>query len=189
MRVFEVRIEGTSPILFHNPAGMARSSAIKKDKDSRTIPTPDEEAKASCYWLPDESSLMFPGDNIQSAMLRVATVYKVNKTALTPFVAGSVMIEPEHVPFNTKSYVVDTRRAVVQRQGILRSRAKLPKWKLEFKLLVEDDFPTREAGDLLRGMLEEAGRRVGIGDFRPERRGRFGKFSVVKFEETTSRAA
>src|SRR5580704_11830515 len=128
MRVFDVRIEGTSPILFHNPAGMARSSAVKKD--SKSIPTPEEEAKASCYWMPDESSLMFPGDNIQSAMLRVASSYKANKKALTPFVAGSIQIEPEHVPFNTKNFVVDTRRAVVQRQGILRSRAKLPQWKL-----------------------------------------------------------
>jgi hypothetical protein len=183
MRVFEVKIEGTSPILFHNPAGMARSGAVKKD--SKSIPTPEEEAKASCYWLPGGSSLMFPGDNIQSAMLRAASGYKVNKKALTPFVAGSVTVEPEHVPFNTKDYVVDTRRAVVQRQGILRSRAKLPQWKLEFTLLVDADFPVREL-DILRQILEETGRRIGIGDFRPEKRGRFGKFKVTKFEETTA---
>jgi hypothetical protein len=180
MRVFEVEIEGTSPILLHNPAGMARTGAVKKD--SKSIPTPEEEAKASCYWMPDESSLMFPGDNIQSAMLRVASGYKANKKALTPFVAGSVQIEPEHVPFGTKDFVVDTRRAVVQRQGILRSRAKLPQWRLEFTMLVADDFPVREL-DVLKQMLEEAGRRIGIGDFRPEKRGRFGKFKVNKFQE------
>jgi hypothetical protein len=182
MRAFEVKIEGTSPILFHNPAGMARRGAVKKGASS--IPTPEEEAKASCYWLPDGSSLMFPGDNIQAAMLRVASNYKANKKALTPFVAGSVVVEPEHVPFNTKDYLIDTRRAVVQRQGILRSRAKLPVWKLIFTLLVDDDFPVREL-DILKQMLDEAGRRVGIGDFRPEKRGRFGKFVVTKFQETT----
>jgi hypothetical protein len=32
-------------------------------------------------------------------------------------------------------------------------------------------------------IFAEAGRRVGIGDFRPERKGPFGKFQVVEFVE------
>jgi len=181
MRMFDVCIEGSSPILLHNPIGMVRSSAAKSG--SKSIPTPEEEAEASCYWMPDKSSLMFPGDNIGSAMVRVAPGYKANRKPLTAFVAGSVQIVPEHVPFGTTKYLIDTRRAVVQRQGILRSRAKLPEWTLNFEMHVDDDFPVRELS-ILRQMLEETGRRIGLGDFRPEKRGRFGKFVVTKFEET-----
>jgi len=184
MRTFDVAIEGPS-ILLNNPAGMRRSSVKKGGETS--IPTPEEEAERSCYWMPDKSSVMFPGDNIQSAMIRVAGGYKANKKALTPYIAGSIQVSPEHVPFGTKKYIIDTRRAVIQRQGILRSRAKLLNWKLAFNILVDDDFPVREVGDTLKQMLEETGRRVGIGDFRPEKRGRFGKFTVTKFQEVKSK--
>jgi hypothetical protein len=113
MRTFDVCIEGTSPILLHNPAGMARSSAVKRD--SKSIPTPEEEAKASCFWMPDGSSLMFPGDNIQSAMIRVAGSYKANKKSLTPFVAGSIQIAPSTFPSAERS--TSSIRAVPSSSG------------------------------------------------------------------------
>jgi hypothetical protein len=33
-------------------------------------------------------------------------------------------------------------------------------------------------------LLTEAGQSIGIGDFRPEKRGPFGTFRVIKFKET-----
>ncbi len=172
MRTFEVVIKGTRPILFNNPAAMVGGGAKKSGGTS--IPTPQEAAERSCYWTPED---------IHAVLLAVSSAYKTKRLSMTPFVAGSVEVAPDLVSFGTKDFKIDTRRAVVQRQGILRSRAKLLSWGLSFTLLVDDDFPVREAGELLRQMLEEAGRRVGIGDFRPQRKGKFGKFAVTSFKE------
>ena len=182
MKTFHCVIRGTKPILLNNPAGRLGKSGAKKQGES-SFPTAEEAAKASCYWMPDRSSLMFPADNIHAALIAGAGTYKIGRKSIVPFVAGSVEIAPEHIPFNTKQYKIDTRRAVVQRQGILRSRAKLLTWELGFDLLVDEDWLSRNPGEDLKQMLQEAGRRVGIGDFRPQKRGKFGKFIVITFEE------
>jgi hypothetical protein len=189
MKVFDVVIQGTRPILFNNPAGLGKSASVKSSGDKR-YPTADEAARNSCYWLDDGSSIAFPSVNIQACMIRAASGWKVLKGSATPWVAGSVEIDPEMVSFNTKEFLIDTRRVVVQRQGILRSRAKLAVgWELNFKMLVGDDIPMPDesVAKLMKQCLEEGGRRIGIGDFRPERKGKFGKFVVTKFVENKQR--
>lgn len=178
MRTFHVVIRGTKPILLHNPAGMITTSSGKK-----VIPTPEDEAAKGCYWLPDKSSLCFPADNLQASLIVVAPQYKVGKVRLSPYVSGSIDIMPPYLTFGTKEYEIDTRRAIIQRQGVMRSRPRLNDWALTFDILVDDDFPGTNPGAVIKQMLDEAGRRVGIGDFRPQRKGKFGKFVVEYFEE------
>jgi hypothetical protein len=69
----------------------------------------------------------------------------------------------------------------VQRQGILRARALLDTWKLKFQV----DWEISTLGDdfdrtVLPELLTILGERIGIGDFRPQTKGPFGKFRVVK---------
>jgi len=174
-----VTIEGTTPFMMHHPRSMNRKATGKK-----TIPSPQEEAKEALYWTSDKSSLMYPAENILRGFVTASRVYKSGKRSITPFVSGSLDVEPPEVSFHTKKYEIDTRRAIVQRQGILRSRPVLFPWELSFALVVSDDFPA-EATDLLKAIAEECGRRVGLGDFRPEKSGRFGKFKVVGWEVET----
>jgi hypothetical protein len=54
--------------------------------------------------------------------------------------------------------------------------------QLHFDLVVEEDFPIKQI-EILKAILEEGGRRMGIGDYRPQKKGRFGKFKVVSWEE------
>jgi hypothetical protein len=178
MKTITVTIEGLKPILLHNPAAMASNKTGKK-----SIPTPEEEALASCYWDKEKTTLVFPSWNILRAFVTASRAYKDGKRSVTPFICGSVEIDPAMLPFGTRDYEIDTRRAVVQRQGILRSRARIDEWKLSFTLLVSDDIP-QNANRMLRAIMEEAGRRIGIGDFRLERGGPFGKFAVTEWTES-----
>ena len=133
--------------------------------------------------MPDKSSIGFPSLNIMRSAITASTAWKINKRSIVPFMAGSVSIDAEMVPFDTLDYEIDTRRAVVQKQGILRSRPKLPPgWNLSFEVNVDDDAPA-ELCRILPDIFAEAGRRVGLGDFRPEKRGPFGKFMVTEFTE------
>ncbi len=176
---YEVVITGTSPILFHNPSSMT----LKKSAAKKSIPTPAVEADASAYWNRDKTTLVFPGPNLHRALVEASRGYKVGKRSIVPYVAGSVQIEEFEIPFNTTKYEIDTRRAVVQRQGIMRSRARLDKWTLAFTLNVDsEDMEATDFG-ALQEILKEAGRRIGVGDFRPSKGGPFGKFVVKKFKQ------
>jgi len=67
----------------------------------------------------------------------------------------------------------------VQRSQILRNRPAFKDgWEAEFTLLVLDEqMPV----DILKDILENAGRFRGIGDWRPH----FGRFEVVEFKENS----
>jgi hypothetical protein len=93
--------------------------------------------------------------------------------------SGAVIISPDMIPHELQSYVIDRRPVVVQRSRIVRSRPRLDKWALSFEV----DFDENEIpGSVLKEVFDYAGRRVGIGDFRPACGGPFGRFIVSKFE-------
>jgi len=177
MKVFNVTVEGTRAILLHNPASMGTSSAGKKK-----IPTPEEEAAAGCYWTEDKSSLAFPGWNVYTAIVNEARFFRIGKKSAIPFIAGSIEIEPTMIPFGTTEYEIFTKRAVVQRQGIMRSRPMLKRWQLSFRVLVDDEADVAVV-KVLPLLLADVGRRAGFGDHRLEKKGPFGKFKVTQFEE------
>ena len=174
-------------ILVNNPAGMRATGELedgKKKVRSTVQHSPDEDAATSAYWTADRSSLAFPAMNFWAGMKAAAKGYKspiAKKLALPPLIAGDVEITPDMIPFGTTEYQIDMRRAVVQRNGIIRSRAWLPIWKLTFTVSWETQFLGDKDGWLWEN-LEVLGTRVGIGDFRPQRGGPFGRFKVVGIE-------
>jgi hypothetical protein len=95
--------------------------------------------------------------------------------------AGSIMIEPEKIPLGTKDYEVDIRAVNIKGSRVLRGRAKIPKWKAEFYIIYDKTLLSDIK--LLRTILEDAGVRVGLLDYRPQKGGPFGTFIVTKFEE------
>ena len=179
----DVTINGLPPgILLHNPAAglMGGNKTGKKP----TIPPPEDEAAAGLYWTEDSSSIAFPSWNIHRAMTAGAAGFKLGKRAMSPYIAGSLTFLPVMASFNTTNYRVDIRRAVIQRQGIMRSRPNLFPWELSFIIQVaEEDFPNPAIIDeSLKAIMEDTGRRIGIGDFRPGCKGPFGRFQVTRWE-------
>jgi len=178
MRVIKAKIKGAGMgILLHNPAGMGHSNGGKKQ-----IPTPEQEAKKGCYFMDDGETLAIPGWNLFRSIVKAAAQFKQGRISMSKIVAGGVSVEPAMLSFGTKQYAIDTRRAVVQRAGILRSRPLLKDWSLSFDLLVSEEDVAPQAFPTLRAIVEDAGRRVGLGDFRVEKSGPFGKFTVESWE-------
>lgn len=179
----QVTIEGIGEgILLHNPSGMGKGGKTAK----REVYIPEIEAEAACYKT-SKGELGFPAENIRCGLIRACSGWKVpgnKKLSLSPVVAGDVSISPSMISFGTKKYEIDTRRVVVQRQGILRSRPKLPEWKLTFIISWEgqylgDDFDST----VLPELLERLGKTIGIGDYRPACRGPFGRFKIVSIKK------
>lgn len=183
-------LDGASPVLLHNAASM---SVAKTGLGRKTIPTPEEEAAASVYKFPDDT-LGFPAIGIRSCILSGAKGLRFGRMGAVGVLSGALdlmgdelfpFVDPNGEPI--KKYIIDIRRAMVQRQGIMRARPKvvLP-WSMpcvfmltlssetDVKLFLERDFTQ---------VISRAGQAVGMGDFRPEKKGWFGKFTIRKVWE------
>ena len=79
-------------------------------------------------------------------------------------------------------FEVDSRRVVIPATGgsVIRHRARVDEWSVQFHLEIDLSQVT---SDFARMIIDDAGTKIGIGDFRPSRKGRYGKFVVTHWEE------
>lgn len=70
---------------------------------------------------------------------------------------------------------VDTRSVVVSRARVMRCRPKFRRWAIDFELMFDSEIINK---DELIQIMVTGGNIVGIGDYRPEKGGEFGRFAV-----------
>jgi hypothetical protein len=173
------KIYGLSPLLCNNPASMARAAegiAISK------IPTPAAEAAAKVY-KDEDGTFYILSEAFRSSIVGKgggASGRKLGKfTAISRVCAGVFTVEPRATLLDAakmkpiKEYTIDTRRAVVQQQGVLRSRPMFSNWSVRLPLEVDPDFVDPV---ILLELLNISGKVSGVGDFRPQRKGTFGRY-------------
>lgn len=177
----EVTIVGKPPgLLMNNPANMDPN----KKQATRASYEPEEMAAKACYWTEDRSSLAFPAMNLYRALIASASYGKLpGKIALAPVIAGDVSVEPFMIPFNTKKYEIFSCRAVLGKVGIIRSRPLLKEWSLTFRVCWETSMLGKDFHlTVLPQLLEKLGTLIGIGDFRPAKKGPFGRFTLKEIK-------
>ena len=176
-----VVVDGISPLLTHNPESMSTSGADAK-KGGR-IPTPEVEAEAGCYRLED-GSFGIKGEAFRSSDLGAAGAWKMKKTSARSRIAHIRVVE-ELVQLQRRDgtpideYVIDRRRAIVQRAGIIRCRPRFDEWSCTFT--IEFDPALVPDPKLIVDILQDAGGRIGVGDYRPSKNGWFGRFVVRSY--------
>jgi len=185
MKVVNVAIHGISPLLIHrpNPQLMELLSASKRRSKESLLEIERENVHLMLYTL-ENGKPYIPSEYIIGSMKAAAADFQVRgqgKKTYKNFVGGGfVLIEPPHIPISSeKGWVVDTRYVVIQRNRVLRYRPRFDDWALNFELFYDKNVFT---ADILRSILEHAGLYVGIGDFRPQKGGSYGRFIVEKFE-------
>lgn len=177
MKTLEFTLKGLSPILMHNPAGMVRGDANMKRKE---IPTPEDEAEKSLYKL-QNGDLCVPATAVRNAMLNGSKGYRIGKRNASAILSGAVLLIDEYFPLfrdnkPIRNYEIDVRRAVVQKQGIMRARPRVDlEWELRGVFLFNEELASVEH---METALKSAGQVVGLLDFRVEKKGWFGRFEV-----------
>lgn len=178
MKTLNIEITGLSPLLMNTAKylGVRTSTSVTKSYK------PEEEAEKSAYWTTKgKKELMIPSEVIYACILNASSFHKINKRSAKSVMAGSIRIEPSEIRLGTSDYEIDTRSVVIQRNRVLKSRAKLENWKAKFQIVYDDRTITDSI--IIKTIMEEAGRRIGLMDFRPQKAGWFGTFQITKFEE------
>lgn len=173
-----VTLTGTSDLLLHRWNCEAVEEKSKAAKGSAAKKSDDIES----YVYRDESGdICLPGEYLRQAMI-MAAKYRQDprsprKSAMDITKAGVVCLT-NLASLGTKEWnYEDKRRVVIQRAGINRTRPAMHKgWSATFELMAV--LPEYIDSDLMLALINDAGRLVGVGDFRPT----FGRFAVTKFE-------
>lgn len=179
-------IEGVTPLLmnrFTEENEVKVSSGVSAVHKGSTG-TPREQAAQKAY-RDNKGNLYLPGPNIFACIIQAGKYHKNGKSKVTTLKsslipAGMAVLEVV-LPLNTKDFEVDSRSVVIPANGarIMRHRPRLDQWKLNFTLEVDE---VMFDAAFVRLIVEDAGRKVGLGDYRPDRKGPFGKFAIVGWE-------
>lgn len=185
MKTFEVEICGVSPLLVNRFKEQAEVPQKMKKAGKKDYGTPREQAEQSAYSDPD-GKVWIPSSWPKGALSTVSSDYKLpsSRKSVKSVIGGAVIPVDEKIYFvggmTVGKLEVDSRPCVVQRARIMRHRARVEEWKLKFSLQIEDSILDPNN---VHEMLSDAGRRAGIGDYRPSKGGPFGRFSVTSWQE------
>ena len=172
------RIVGVADLLFHrwNVEGVATKA--RAAKGSKAKKSDDLE---SYVYRADAGALAIPGEYLRQAVIHAAKFRQdprsPRKSAMDLFKAGVVCLTPLASLGARDWDYEDRRRVMIQRNGVTRVRPAMKSgWSVEIQLLV--NLPEYIPPDALQDVLVNAGRLIGLADFRPT----YGRFAIQQFD-------
>lgn len=182
---YSVTIEGKTPLLIHRFSEDAEIPPTIKRNGKKDYGTPREQAEKTVYTDPS-GEIWVPSTWLKAAVTAISSDYKIpgSRKSLKSIIGGAILPSEEKCYFlpklTLKDLEVDSRPVVIQRSRIMRHRGRLEKWKLQATFYVDESLISNAD---FNNLITEAGRRCGIGDFRPQKQGPFGQFILVNFEQ------
>jgi hypothetical protein len=185
---YAVTVEGVTPLMTNRFVG---DDGVD-DGNSRPVfrgeeGTPREQAWNTLYFSGDGETLIIPGPNVFSSLMEAGKWFKIGRvkvtTVKTSLLPACLHLEELVLPIEHKDpWEVDSRPVRIPATGgrIIRHRALFNDWKLNFTLNLD---ATLLAPKMLREIVDAAGSRIGLGDFRPQTKGPFGKYVVTDWKQ------
>jgi hypothetical protein len=184
-----IRIQGKTPLLlnrFTDAAAIAATSGTRGSSAGGDRGTPREIAESKLY-KDEDGKLCIPQPNLLRCIVDGGSFHKIGKkqvtTAKSSLVYASADVDGTMIAIKHKQpWVVDTRPIVIPSTGgrILAYRPRFDDWELDFQIELETDIIGVK---LFRSIVDDAGQKIGLGDFRPSKKGPYGRFVVVHWSE------
>jgi hypothetical protein len=181
IREFEVTIKGITPLLFNRFLENSISSEVKKRSGS--VEKTNVEDK---LYKTKEDKIYTPSTHISGMLVDSAKNFKIRgkgKSTYSKLAGSCIEVEPDVIIHKNQKWEEFSVSAVIPstRGRIMVTRPMMKNWEINFNLKATDDIPE----DVLKNILDYGGQYVGIGDWRPDKKGKYGKFIVTKFKLVT----
>ncbi len=177
-----VKIRGISPLIVHRWAEKAKKEMLDKMMKKtvkKVAKDPEAEYEASKYLL-DNGRPGFPAEGFKLAMVRGAKQINLVMTDMrTGFFVHGEYSEKENrelVEIIGDPIMREDNVRVGKGGADLRYRAQFSQWEALLNLSFNASVVSF---DHIVNMLNAAGYGVGIGEWRPEKGGMFGRFEIV----------
>ena len=182
----EIDLRGVADLIFHRWQSDSVEAKAAAVKGSQAKKTDDVE---SYVWRNQQKIVCLPGEYLRGAIAGPAGAAKYRQDPRSPRKSALDLFKSAVVPITTLAPLMtvtgdkartwdylDRRRVRVQTASITRQRpALLSGWTCTMQLQVL--LPEYVTPELLHGVLIDAGRLVGVGDFRPT----YGRFQLDGF--------
>lgn len=185
-----ITIEGSTPLLCNRFTDAAAMKATSGQATSTVGDrgTPREIAEGKLYLGAGDSRPVIPAPNILASIMEGGKFFKAGKSKITTqkssLIPACVELEDVEYPIeHSEPWTVDTRAVRVPSTGgrILCHRPCFNDWKLSFSLVLDTSIIGLKT---FREIVDCAGKRVGLGDFRPQTKGPYGRYVVTRWEES-----
>lgn len=180
-RIVVFHIVGRTPLLQNNPVEFIGKTG-EDELGTKKVYIDEEEAAKRVYKTAD-GAFYHPSESFKKAMYFAVKGRKFGKKSAPGLITSSVFpAETESLLIDSKGkplvkYTID-RRSVVNpsnKARVLRCRPSWSPW--EMKVAIELDVAILSEIQALQA-LQLAGRIIGIGDYRPQKGGGFGRFTA-----------
>lgn len=192
MATFVATIGGLTPLLSHRWAEVQET-----EETTRAVHIerrdPRQEAERVCYRR-DDGAIYFPGAAIARLLRESGGSHKQrgSRKSLKFVIPAAVIVVDDQILLKDVNgepmtdFEVDSRPVTIPatKGKIMRHRPRFNTWGAEISLEIDSQMIE---SDTIHQLLTEGGKRIGIGDFRPERGGPFGRFAVVQWAELAER--
>lgn len=176
--IANVRIQGVADLLFHRWSVEAVEAKNSAAKGSKARKTDDIE---SMVYRNDEGFLCLPGEYLRMAMIYSSKFRQdprsPRKSMFDLAKAALISLTPL-ASLGKKQWDYEHRcRVTIQRSAITRTRPAIKSgWEAEFQIMC--NLPKYLPPDVVHSLLTDAGKLIGLADFRPS----YGRFLVKSFD-------
>jgi len=179
-----VKIEGITPLLMNSSIGVDDDVIKKVTGSTSKLAEAEQVCFKKLYMMPD-GTVYQPGIHVERMLSESAKNYKIKgkgKSTYSKIFGSAITVAPDAIPHLIKDWKVNAQNVVIPstKGRVMCYRAEFPKWVLEFTIQVLDDQIPLE---VVKQVIEYGGIYNGLGDFRPQKKGKFGKFMVTRFEK------
>lgn len=186
-KMIEVHIVGTSPLL---QSRFTDAAEVEGDKATRTMLAVSGDrraiAEAGAYRHSD-ATYYHPGAAVLRLLREAGSNHKLKASRKSAkfIIPSAVLITDDRITLRDPesmaalaAFEVDSRSVVNQktRGRIMCHRARWDNWAASFQLEVNMSLLPEE---FVHQLMQEGGQQIGIGAFRPEKGGPFGRFRVT----------
>lgn len=188
MKIY-VDIQGTTPLLMNRFTDEAQMAATNSNRGALVgnQKPPEQDARERLHTHPDDADVVIiPGPMLLSCFIGAGRFFKAGKTKITTqqsslVPAAMMVLEPWFPLASNGGWSVDARPIRIPATGgrIIRYRPIFHNWSVpNIELELDTDVFSL---DLTRQIIDAAGKKQGLGDFRPACKGPFGRFVVTSW--------
>lgn len=197
--IVQVTIRGLTPLLMNRMDPSVLEALRTKTKKAKTASigstlTPHEEAERKLYLAEDGPYI--PGRMLMSCLIEAGKYVRLDgkrqiTNAKTTVLPGLMALLSSTIPLREPDTDKPAEWEADVMQGrnpnggeaVALCRPRFDAWSMTFLIEIYED----EIGEnTIRELMDKAGRRCGLADYRPQRKGIFGQFLVERWDRLNS---
>lgn len=174
-KIKKVRIVGVTPLIQNKPEEYGFDEQWVEKKATKDL---NEEALKKLY-VNSKMRIIQPSVHIERALIEAGKKIRIKgqgKATYSKLFGSMISVSPDEIIHEIQDVDVFKNLVVIPstKGRVLRCRPILREWALTFDI----EYDTEIDPNAILEALRIAGRYVGIGDWRPDKKGKYGKFEV-----------